>query len=440
MFRLVLNDFIVYLLANCLQILEDMATTTQIILDLRRQKLDKTYPISFRIIHNRSATTIRTGYSVEKKYWDEKKSLVKRGCKNIPDTVGLNFLLSKRKTDLMRKIIDLDNQGILGNMTISELKLQLTASVNYKPNTIKKFAEKVIDELKAEQKFGTASVYEQTLSFLRNYSGNENMTFRQLSFQMLTKLENHFMAVPDNHYNGLSVYMRSIRALYNRAIADGVVKEKYYPFKRNRFEKNKYQIKSERTKKRAVTKEAINRIENFDNGNETIKKYKYYFLFSFYTMGMNMADMALLRMKNIEGDTLIYRRSKTGRNYEIRLNQKAWDILLYFGYDKKKKNDLLFPMLENVRHADKIRLRIQDNVKRTNRHLKIIAAEIGLKDVKLTTYVSRHSWATIADLAGVNRRLISQGLGHTNQQTTEIYIDDIESGDALADANDKITG
>jgi integrase len=416
-----------------------MATSIQIILDLRRQKSDKTYPISYRIIHNRSATTIRTGYSVEKEYWDGKSS-VKRSCKNIADTVGLNFLLSKRKTELMRKIIDLDNQGILAGMTVSELKLFLTEKTKKKNDIIQVFGERIISELKNEGKYGNSDTYKQALSFLRNYSGKKNITFRQLTFQMLKMLENRYMANSDNHYNGLSVYMRSIRALFNRAIAEGIVKKEHYPFKQTKFDKNKYQIKSEPTKKRAVSKEVINRIEHFDNGNKYLRKFKYYFLFSFYTMGMNMVDMAKLRKRNIEDNTLYYKRSKTGRTYEIRLNQKAWDILQYFGYDKKKANDFLFPILENVTGPEKMRKKIQENVSRTNKHLKIIAAEIGLKDVKLTTYVSRHSWATIADRAGINRRLISQGLGHRNQQTTEIYIDDIESGDALADANDLITG
>ena len=416
-----------------------MATTIQIILDKRRKKMDNTYPISYRIIHNRTSTTIRSGYSVEKKYWDVKKSSVKKGCKNIPDFVGLNFLLTKKKIHIMEKIIDIDNSGQLSDMPITELKKLLTESVN-KIISIKDFIQKVVDDLRTEQKYGTASVYQQTLSFLKNYSGNEDLTFRQLNFNMLTKLENSFMAVHDNHYNGLSVYMRSLRALYNRAIAEGLVKESSYPFKRNAFDKNKYQIKSERTKKRAVSKEIIMQIEKFDNGDERLKEFKYYFLFSFYTMGMNMADMAKLRKSNIKDDTLYYRRSKSGRTYEIKLNQKAWDILRYFKYEVKKKNDLLFPMAENVSDPEKIRLRIQDKVKQTNKHLKFIAAELGLENINLTTYVSRHSWATIADKMGIDRRVISQGLGHTNQRTTEIYIDDIESSDALADANDLITG
>ena len=325
-------------------------------------------------------------------------------------------------------------------MTITELKFSLTDNVNKNNDTIEFFGKKVIAELKAENKFGTADAYKQSLRFLSNYSGKRNITFRQLNFKLLQSLENRYMSNPDNHYNGLSVYMRSIRTLYNRAIAAGIVKEKYYPFKRKKFDKNKYQIKSEKTKKRAVSKDVIKQIEQFDNNDKYLMRYKYYFLFLFYTMGMNMVDMAKLQRRVIVDSTLYYRRSKTGRTYEIRLNGKAWDILRYFGFDNKKQNDFLFPILENVKDPEKMQKRIRENVSRTNKHLKIIAAKLGLKDIKLTTYVSRHSWATIADQAGVSRRLISQGLGHRNQQTTEIYIDDIESGDALADANDLITG
>ncbi len=418
-----------------------MATYIQVILDLRRKKSDDTYPISFRLIHNRVPTTINTGYSIEKKYWDEKKSSVKRGCKNIPDVVGLNFILKRKETKLLEKIMELDGKGILQSMAIKDLKKELgQVTVNHgQNNSFVNFGKSVIDELKKEKRYGSASAYQDAMRFLVNYSGKTDISYSELNATFLKLLEKRYIAKPNNHYNGMAAYLRAIRAIYNKAIAKGYAQEYQYPFRRTTLDKLKYHIRTEKTKKRAVSKDIIRQIEAFDNGNESLKKYKFYFLFSFYTMGMNMVDLAQLQKRNINNNILIYKRAKTGKTYEIHLNEKTWEILQYFDFAAKKKNDLLFPIIKTPGDGASIQKQIKNAIKHTNKALGVIASDLGL-EVKLTTYVSRHTWATIADKAGIDRRIISKGLGHSNLHTTEIYINDIVSNDDLTDANDLITG
>lgn len=418
-----------------------MRTYVQVIIDLRRKKKDDTYPIAFRIIHNRIPTTIQTGYSIQKKYWDNVNGKVKRGCKSISDPTSFNLYIKKKEVELMKLIRELDDRGILQNMSISELKNKLKNSAKKKQDdSFINFAKMVITDLKKEKRYGTASASKDALNFIIKYSKKNDISFSELNTSFLKLLEKRYMANPDNHYNGLAAYLRSIRSMFNKAIIKGYANESQYPFRRTALDKFKYHIRTEKTKKRAVTKEIIKQIEAFNNGNESLKRYKYYFLFSFYTMGMNMVDIAHLKKKNISNNVLTYKRAKTGKTYEIRLNEKAWNILRYFGYDNKKRNDLLFPIIKTPQNVEKINIQIKTTIGNTNKALKKIATLLGLDETKLTTYVSRHTWATIADKSGIDRRIISQGLGHANLHTTEIYIDDIESGDALADANDLITG
>ena len=416
-----------------------MTTNVYIILDKRRKKADDTYPISFRLIHKRKSTTIPTGYAVEEKFWDDSKLKVKRGTSSIANITGFNVLLKKRENELLEKIIELDKNGELERISINELK-DLLRGKQAKSKTISftAFADIVIAKLKEENRYGNALSYTGAINFLRKYGKKRNILFTDITPAFLESLEKKYMSIQGNHYNGLSVYMRSIRALYNRAIAAGYVSDQYYPFRRNSYEIHKYQIKSEKTKKRAVSKEVIKQIENFDNGNETLIKYKQFFMFSFYTMGMNMIDMAFLRKHNVVNGVLVYKRRKTGKTYRVKLNNKSMDILNYFGYDEKKRNDLLFPLIKNPNDPEKAKQQSKDAVRRTNKYLKIISDELGL-DTPLTTYVSRHSWATIADKAGIDRRIISQGLGHSDLATTNIYINDIQSFDDLSAANDLIT-
>jgi len=404
-------------------------------------KSDNTFPISYKINHNRISTTIRTGYSVEKDYWNENNSSIKKGCKNIKNIVGVNYFLKKRELEYMDIILDLDNRSVLSGLSIKELKFYLTNKkvTSNKNKSFLEYAKYVIENLKQEKRFGTAESYKESLAFLIHYSKKEQIMFHEINASFLKQLEKRYMNKPGNHYNGLAVYLRSIRAIFNRAIAAGVTREEYYPFKRTPYDKFKYQIRTEATKKRAISKQVMKMIENFEDETEAQKMYRYYFLFSFYTMGMNMVDIAKLRKSSIKNNSLYYKRSKTGKTYEVNLNTKAWDILLFFGYDKKKKNDLLFPLIKNPEDRELANKQSKDSVKRTNKYLKQVGEKLGLQ-ITLTTYVSRHTWATIADKSGIDRRIISQGLGHSNLHTTEIYINDIVSIDDLAAANDIITG
>jgi site-specific recombinase XerD len=416
-----------------------MATSIYIVLDKRRKKSNGSYPIIFRLVHNRIATTIKSGYSVEEKFWDEKNLKVKRGSKLLPNVAEFNFRLKRKESNYVNKIVELDDKGLLKDISTKELVEILTEhKKNDKSKYFTDFADKIIDELIKEKRIGTAKAYSDALSFLKTYGKKKDITFTEINFRFLEKLEKRYMAVSTNHYNGLAVYLRAIRAIYNRAIGLGLVKESYYPFRRNTFEVNKYHIKTEKTKKRAVSKEIINAIEAFDNGDKSLLKHKYYFLFSFYAMGMNMVDMAKLRKSNIDNGILTYKRSKTKKTYQIKLNNKAWDILNYFGYEKKQRNDLIFPMVKNPENPELVFKQISYTIRGTNNYLKKIAKELNL-DVNLTTYVSRHSWATIADKSGIDRRVISQGLGHSDLATTNVYINDIQSFEDLSAANDIIT-
>jgi len=136
---------------------------------------------------------------------------------------------------------------------------------------------------------------------------------------------------------------------------------------------------------------------------------------------------------------LVFKRVKTSRTYRIKLNEKARAILVHFGFKKKKANDYLFPIIKRSGNAVLMRMEIKNANTSINKYLNVIAKVLNIP-VNLTTYVSRHSWATIADKAGVNRRIISKGLGHADLATTEIYIDDLVSTDDLEAADELITG
>ncbi len=414
-------------------------STILVMLDTRRAKVDKTFPIVFRLIHNGIPTTIRTGYSVLKGNWNSKSLTVRKNCSTIPSAGTFNMLLKRRENEMREALVKLESEVSTDNLSVVEIKDLLTKPSVKKVSFIQ-YANSVINSLFEENRVGTATSYKEAINFVIKNTRHDDLPFAFLNVKLLYKLENKYMSNTSNHFNGLAVYLRSIRAIYNRAIADGIVNTESYPFHRGVHDVGKYRIKTEKTKKRAINKESMMAIEQFafDTENDICKKHLFYFLFSFYLRGMNFADIAKIKASAINNGTIEYRRSKTKRLFEIKIGNKALAILNYFEYQKKKPGEYIFPIITRTK-PEGIKKEIKNNIKATNKYLKKASEELGL-NIKLTTYVSRHSWATIADKAGIDRRIISQGLGHSDLRTTDIYIDDIVSGDDLSAADEIITG
>ncbi|MEZ5082464.1 MAG: tyrosine-type recombinase/integrase [Bacteroidales bacterium] len=233
-----------------------------------------------------------------------------------------------------------------------------------------------------------------------------------------------------NTVNSLSVYMRTLRAIFNRAIKENVAKKDWYPF-------SNYSIRNTKTKKRAISKEDIQKIENY-NPEEGSPRFhaRNYFLFSFYMIGLNFADMAHIKPSNIINDRLEYSRKKTNKNYSLALFDKPQKILEYYSKGKKK-DEYIFPII-NREDPEWIRKDIKNGLKKFNKYLRKIGEELEIEG-EMSSYVARHSWETIGKFLNVPIQVISEGLGHDSIQTTQIYLDSFDKN-VIDDASRLITG
>lgn len=220
--------------------------------------------------------------------------------------------------------------------------------------------------------------------------------------------------------NTSSCYIRSLRAIYNKAVGKRVISDKA-PFK-GVFTGN------EPTAKRCIGVEEIHKLNLFSppHGKEALD----FFLFSLYTMGMPFIDMAYLKQSQIKNGVLTYRRCKTGKQIKVTLEPCMLDILAKY---KMKGMDYLFPILYKVKSGKTIAVSYSYALNRYNRQLKELAQKAGIKE-RLTSYVARHSWASIAYENNVDLPIISKALGHANTQTTLVYIEGIKD-ERLAQAN-----
>ena len=231
--------------------------------------------------------------------------------------------------------------------------------------------------------------------------------------------------------NTSSCYLRSLRAIYNKAASKRLVKDRA-PFK-GLFTGN------ERTVKRSIGAEEMRRLvlspfpppcgggkEKGAPGASALDL----FLFSFYAMGMPFTDLAHLRKPQVKDGVLTYRRRKTGRQVRVKLEKCMLDILEKY---KAEGTDYLFPILYKVKDGRICPVSYPCALNRYNRSLKQLARQAGI-GVNLTSYVARHSWASIAYEHGVGLPVISKALGHTDTKTTLIYIEGIKD-ERLAEAN-----
>ncbi|ABG58733.1 site-specific integrase [Cytophaga hutchinsonii] len=400
--------------------------SVKVFLAKNKQLKNGEYPVWIRIIIDRKTKYSSLGISTKLEWWDENKCIPN---KKNPNKFELETLISKKIAEVKKAIMESE----IENKSYSADEIIATTKKSKNKITVLKFYDEVIERFKKANKIGNAAVYRDSRKALFKFRKGKDLFFHELDPGMLNKLEEYLLG-NDVSENSISVYIRTLRSLYNKAIIEGYVKKDCYPF--DVYKISKLDTK---TKKRAITKDLMQRIIDLKIDEDTNEWHsKNYFLFSYYNMGMNISDIAILKNANIENGRLKFKRMKTGKEYNIKLLKPAIEILNY--YLEHQLSKYIFPILNDKVHINQnqIHNRIKKVTKQINSGLKVIAKSCDI-DVKLTTYVARHSWATILKKSGVSTSVISEAMKHDTEKTTQIYLDSFEN-DIIDDANEKILG
>lgn len=216
--------------------------------------------------------------------------------------------------------------------------------------------------------------------------------------------------------NSISFYMRVLRAVYMRMVRDGMTLDRH-PFAH-------VYTGVDKTRKRAITESDIMRIKSLKlDEQKTICFVRDMFLLSFYMMGISFVDLAFLKKTDVVGGHIIYNRCKTGQRIKVGIVDKIKRLI-----DKYPASDDSPYLLPIITYPDKdARRQYQNKLQQANKYLKIIAKEAGVT-ANLSTYTSRHSWASIAKTKNINISTISDALGHQNETTTRIYLATLDNG------------
>ena len=365
--------------------------------------------IYYQIIQNRVIRQLKTDYRIFTDEWNEAGS-----CIIVGSSERSNLLLSlqeRMEWDLKRLdmiIHQLDNRKTV--YTADDIIASFQS--NTERQSLFNFMQGIIARLKQMGKIRTAENYSCTLKSFMQFRGDRDVLLSEIDSDLM-QLYEAYLHGKGAVRNTSSFYMRILRAVYNRAL------EKELMEQRNPFRHVYTGV--DKTVKRAVPLSAIKRMKNLDLSLQPNLEFaRDMFLFSFYTRGMSFIDMAHLKKKDLQNGFLSYRRRKTGQQLVIRWEKCMQEIV--DKYDTDYYSPYLLPILKYPYD----RSQYKNMLYRTNKSLKEIAKMVGLS-IPLTLYVARHSWASIAKSKNISISVISEGMGHDSELTTQIYLASLDN-------------
>ncbi len=387
--------------------------TTAIILEKRVSNKDKKNPVKLRITFQRK----RKYYAIKGVHLDEKEfNAVYNG-----NSRGKNKEKRKKLESVEDRAIHIIDYE-LDEFSFEAFEREyLTHKMD--DNSIKGYFDIKISELDQANKIQTASLYTATLNSLMEF--DKNITFLKITPKYLKKYEN-WMIEKGSSYTTIGMYLRNFKHIINRAIKDRVLSN--YPFG---IAKDKYKIPKGKNTKKALSLNEIKLLFSYDTDNRNEYLALKYFLFSYMCNGMNMVDIANLRLSNIQGDSLKFIRKKTRdtTNTKVEINvvllPEAKGIIESIGNNTKEPDDYIFPIFESNLNEIEKNKKLKQHIKQTNKYLRKIASKIGI-DEKITTYYARHSYSTILKRSGAPIEFISEQLGHQTTKVTQSYLDSFE--------------
>ena len=276
--------------------------------------------------------------------------------------------------------------------------------------------ETIITQLEQLEKYRTSETYRATLRSFSQFRNGRDIKMDEITREV-TQAYEAWLCAKGLTKNSTSFYMRILRAVYNRAVEKELTTDKK-PFRH-------VYTGIDKTVKRAIPLRTLQKIKEINlSTRPSLEFARDLFLFSFYTRGMSFIDMAYLKKGDLNYGILSYRRRKTGQMLHIRWEHCMQEIVNK--HPSEKESPFLLPILKNQHDRNEHRNKLHQ----TNKSLKQVGLRVGLS-IPLTLYVARHSWASIARNQNIPISVISRGMGHESEVTTQIYLSSIDN--ALVD-------
>ncbi len=422
--------------------------TIEVILYTGKKYSNGEYPVMLKLTHKgqRLIKSISKGLTGKKSEWNKNRTKLKTVKESDPNyqrflemNTLINDILLKYSNEMKVLAARKQEISVKGLWNRVENPIQNMSVFNY--------FDRVINQ-EGTGKYGHSKTFKTCLQRLqgfvksREYEGDPDPSFHDINLRWLNDFRDYLKKSRKLKDTTTSIYFRSLRDVFNRAIGEEYCDPKDYPFGKKRDTK-KFTISQfkTKTKKRAISQEDIQKIKNFDLSDmkqinrtdkygkpirsiywEDIELAQRLFMFSYYAIGMNFHDMAVLKWEDIKDNLISYARKKNGKEMEIELHPYNKEVLeLQKLLTGGSADDYVFPIL-NMTHdtAAKINGRIHRQMRLVNDSLKYIQKQTGIK-TPLTTYVSRHSAITHMIENKTRMDIVQQNAGHSDIGTTMIY-------------------
>ncbi|WP_299528996.1 site-specific integrase [Ulvibacterium sp.] len=291
---------------------------------------------------------------------------------------------------------------------------------------------KKIDRLESGGQVATAENYRLSLKSLGNYAmEKKNINSSKLSFyditpEFLKGYENYMVKELDRSRTTVSIYLRALRSVYNDAIASDNIKREIYPF--GKSDRKKYTIPNPRGRKLALSAKDFILLRDGRPLTPEQEKAKAFWFFSYACSGMNIKDIALLRIGDVSSDSFSYYRAKTINTraedlntIKVFLTDFTRRVIKNYGNLDGNPKDFVFPILDGSEDPGGQQRKIKAFTRFINQHITKLAQSLGI-GTRISTYTARHTFATNARNKGASTEFIKDALDHSNIKTTEAYL------------------
>ncbi len=378
---------------------------------------DRLGTIVYLVTHHRVARQITTEYKIYPHEWDERKSTVVATVENRLRIITQRICWDKERLNEIVGKFEKSGKGYSSDDVVSEFRR------TGNDNSFFCFMENVIVRLRQLKHTGTANNYRAALGSFKRFRNHEDIPIGAIDHIVMEDYQAYLHTIRLAP-NSVSFYMRILRAVYNRAVEQDLTKDRR-PF-RTVF------TGVEKTAKRAISIRDIRRIRELDLSRKPHLEFaRDIFLFLFLCRGMSFIDAVFLKKTDIQNGVLTYRRHKTGQLLRVKIISQIRELIERLS---NEDSPYLLSVIGNPRKEE--RKQYESSLRRVNNALKVIAEMVKLP-VALTTYVTRHTWATIAKSKNIPVNVISDALGHDSVVTTQIYLASIDSS-IIDDANELV--
>ena len=343
------------------------------------------FPIVIRITKDRKSSFVYTGQYLHLKDWDEKQKKVK---KSHPNSVRLNNLLLRKLSEANDNLLELEKEPIYSSA--KTIRKQLKGEYGNKSFFV--LAELYLDELEQQGKYNRVSAESPMIKHFREFTKGD-ITFQEINETLLKRYQAYLSSTRNITKRTVVNHLVPIRTILNRALRDGLADRKFYP-----FGKGKIVIKFPQSLKIGLTEQEVKLLETANLKTESPQWHaRNVWLFCFYLAGMRVSDALRMKWGDIANGRLYYAMGKNDKADSLLLPQKVLTIIEQYQIDGLTNSDTLFPELRDIDFGDKVLVQkqIRNADKKFNKHLGLIAEEIGLEK-PLKMHIARHTFGNIS--------------------------------------------